>query len=69
MKFILGVLKRVSHESEEKLREKMKMTQQKHTNLVHVQQQYCIPFYKKTCFHNFIFLADMAFLISNPCLF
>ena len=44
---------------------KRKMAQQKDKNLVHIQQQYSVSFYEKNCFHILIFLADMAFLMSD----
>ena len=42
--------KKLSHESEEKMRKKMKMTLYRAKNLVHAQQHYGVSFYKKIFF-------------------
>ena len=41
------IQKKLFHKSEEKMQEKMKMILQKDENLVHIQQQYSVSFYKK----------------------
>ena len=53
------------HESEEKMQVKMKRILQKDENLVHLQQQYSVSFCEKNWFQICIFLADMAWLMSN----
>ena len=54
------IQKKLFHKSEEKMQEKMKMIFQKDENLIHIQQQYSVSFYKKNWFQIWIFLADMA---------
>ena len=44
------------------MQEKRKMAWQKDKNLAHIQQQYSVSFCKKSIL---IFLADMAFLMSD----
>ena len=43
----------------------MKMILQKDDNLAHIQQQYSVSFCGKNLFQIWIFLADMALLMSN----
>ena len=45
-------LKKVLHKREEKMQEKMKMTKQKHENLVQVQQQCSVNFCLKIVFES-----------------
>ena len=65
MKKYRVIQKKLFHKSEEKMQEKMKMILQRDENLVHIQQQYSVSFYKKNWFQIWIFLADMALLMSN----
>ena len=41
------IQKKLFHKSEEKMQEEMKMIMQKDENLVQIQQQYSVSFYKK----------------------
>ena len=59
------IQKKLFHKREEKIQEKRKMILQRNENLVHVQQQYGVSFCKKNWFQIWIFLADMALLMSN----
>ena len=57
------IQKKVFHKSEEKMHEKMKMTQLKDENLAQEQHQYGVCFWKKIPF--MIYVADMVILMSN----
>ena len=58
------IFKKVLHKREEKMQEKIKMTQQKDENLVQVQQQ-CSFFLHKDIFQIMICLTGMTFWMSN----
>ena len=47
------------------MHKKMKMTQQRAENLVHVQQHHSVSFYKKNIFPILIYIADIAILMSD----